>query len=261
MPLSGDDLLRASGQTLLSLAIIAGLRLCIWHAGRRVAAILLGTPVLIFVLLSLQALQGTPVNQPVLAGTISAATALNCALWAVRSPLGGRRLVMLAVFAAAWLGINSAVYLLAPPTRLLAGLILVNGASLLAWYRQPPHAAPAVPRGRLTDAALPTITFLFLFFVTTRLVPDFVRGILISFPVLLLPTLDFVHRTFDQELFSDFVARTQIAVLSNSVFVVSVYAALAYMPATVVLIPGLLLSVAATMAIQRCWEQQERARA
>jgi hypothetical protein len=216
--------------------------------------------VLIFVLLALQAWQGTPVTQPVLAGTISAATALNGALWVVRAPLGGGRAAVLAAFAAAWLGINAAVYVLGPPTWLLAALILGNGAALLAWYRQRPHAAATVPRGRLTDAALPTIAFLFLFFVTTRLVPDFVRGILVSFPIILLPTLDFVHRTFAGALFIDFVARTQIAVLSNSVFIVSVYTALAYMPATVVLIPGLLLSVAATMAIQRCWEYQERAR-
>src|SRR5262245_23939597 len=67
-------------QVALCLSAIAVLRLCIVYLGARLGAILLGTPLIIFPLVAIQAWHGPEITADQTVGSIASMTAVSCAL-------------------------------------------------------------------------------------------------------------------------------------------------------------------------------------
>jgi hypothetical protein len=102
-------------QALLCLGQHRGDRLAIIQLGPSVGAILMGTPMIMFPLLAIQAWQGPPVTQAQTIGSIASMTALNGALWLYRLPIRFTPGTALLAFALGWLAAVMLVYLAEPP--------------------------------------------------------------------------------------------------------------------------------------------------
>jgi hypothetical protein len=239
-------------QATLCLITIAAIRVAIVSLGSKIGAILLGTPTIIFPLLAIQAWQGPPVVQAQTLGTIASLTALNAALWMCRLPISPGPLPALLVLALSWLVGVIFIYAAGVPDWLMAGALIVNGVFVLIWYRG--HRGTALAsRGRVTDGAIVTAAFLIFFFLVTRLVPDFLRGVLVGFPVGALATVYFVRRVLPQEAFTAFIVYFQGSILSGVMFVVVVHYSLILTPIALALAISLSASLGTTIIIGRVW--------
>ena len=239
-------------QALLCLASIAAIRVAIIQLGPSVGAILMGTPMIMFPLLAIQAWQGPPVTQAQTIGSIASMTALNGALWLYRLPIRFTPGTALLAFALGWLAVVMLVYLAEPPDWLMAGFLLLNGLSVLIGQRH--HRAAAVAtKGRITDGAIVTAAFLIFFFLVTRLIPDFLRELLVAFPVGVFATIYFVRRVLPLDAFRDFIVYTQGSVTAGAMFVLSVHYSLVHMPIALALATSLAASLGTTFIVGRIW--------
>ena len=239
-------------QVALCLSAIAVLRLCIVYLGARLGAILLGTPLIIFPLVAIQAWNGPEITADQTVGSIASMTAVSCALWLLRLPLPFTPLSVLLTMATAWFAIISAIYLTALEAGTLTAILIANALYVLIRNR---HLPPALLQGtgKFTDGAVPITIFLTTFFLITRLVPDFIRGVLVSFPVGLLATLLFVRRLLPLPAFTNFVIYTHGAITAGAVFVVTMHFTVVYMSLIWSLIISLIASVVTSILLGRSW--------
>jgi hypothetical protein len=237
---------------LLCLLAVAALRLAVVQLGPRTGAILMGTPMLMLPLLAVQAWQGPPITQTQTAGSIASMVAVNAALWLYRLPVAFGVASGLLAIASGWLVAVTLLYLARLPDWVMACLLVVNGLFVLVRHRDH-RAAVVATKGRLLDGAAITAAFLILFFLVTRLVPDFVRGVLVSFPLGVFATTYFVRRILPLAAFRDFIVYTQGAILAGGIFVLFVHFSLAHLPIVVVLGASLAVSFATTLVVGRIW--------
>src|SRR5262245_25458063 len=169
-------------QALICFASIAVIRLAIAYLGARTGAILLGMPMVMFPMLVIQAWQGPPVTPAQTAGSIASMTAVTCALWILQLPLRFSPLFAVVAMALAWCTITLVFYLTALPAEIMTAMLVGNAAFVLIRYRK--HRSSVIPtKGKWIDGALPVAIFLVAFFTMMRAVPDFARGVLVSFPI------------------------------------------------------------------------------
>jgi hypothetical protein len=247
-----DGMVGSVFQALLCLASIAAIRVAIIQMGPRIGAILMGTPMIMFPLLAMQAWQGPPVTRVQTIGSIAAMTALSGALWLYRMPLGFTPVTALLTFSLGWLAGVLLVYLAALPDWAMAGLLVLNGLFVLISYRNHGAAGAAI-KARISDGAVVTTAFLIFFFLITRLIPDLLRGLLVAFPVGVLATIFFVRRILPMQGFRDFILDTQGAVTAATTFVLSVHYLLAHMPIALALAISLTASLGTTFIVGRIW--------
>jgi uncharacterized membrane protein (GlpM family) len=239
-------------QATLCFAVVALLRLAIVYLGSRLGGILVGTPMLVFPLLAMQAWLGPPLNQDQTIGSVASITSVAFAFWSMWLPIGFSPLAALATMASAWFLVLSILYMTGVPAAAMAAGIMANAAFILIRYRDhQPAVAPS--RGKLGEAAVPTAIFLCVFFLVTQIVPDFVRGVLVMFPIGLLVTLYFVRTTVSNEAFRNFVTYSHGAITATAAFVITVHFTIAHMPSALSLGLGLLVSIATSILISQIW--------
>jgi hypothetical protein len=105
----------------------------------------------------------------------------------------------------------------------------------------------------LTGGAVPIAVFLIAFFMITRLVPDFVRGVLVSFPIRLLATLWYVRRLLTLEGFTNFIIYTHGAITAGAIFVIGVHFTIIHISAASSLAISLVASIATSGLVGRIW--------
>jgi hypothetical protein len=247
-----DSFASAFFQAALCFLSIAAMRVAVVHLGARMGAILLGTPMVIFPMLVIQAWQGPAVTAGQTAGSIASMTAVACALWVLRLPLTSTALSTLLTMASAWLAIISAMYATDLPAEIMTTFVIANALFIFTRYRN--HRPTVVQAsGKLCDGALPMAIFLVTFFMITRMVPDFVRGVLVSFPLGLLATLWFVRRFLTLEGFRNFVIYTHGAITAGAIFVIGVHYTLVHMSIVLSLAISLVASIATSILVGRIW--------
>jgi hypothetical protein len=87
----------------------------------------------------------------------------------------------------------------------------------------------------------------------TRLVPDFVRGVLVSFPISLLATLWFVRRVLTLEGFTNFIIYTHGAITATAIFVIGVHFTNIHISIASSLAISLVASIATSILVGRIW--------
>lgn len=239
-------------QALLCLLSLAAIRVAIFYLGSRLGGILMGTPMLVFPLMAMQAWLGPPVTLGQTIGSVSSITAVTFGLWTMKLPLALSPLSALLMMATAWGAIVSVLYATGVPASIMSAAIAANAVFIFVQHR---NFRPAFERtrGKLTEAAIPTIIFLFGFFFTAQIAPEFVRGVLVMFPIGLLATIYYVRRATGSSGFDNFIIYTHGSVISTATFVVSVNFLLDRMPIALVLTISLVLSVVASFAVSRFW--------
>ena len=131
-------------------------------------------------------------------------------------------------------------------------LIVANALFVLIRYRN--HRSTVTPAsGKITDGAMATGIFVVGFFLLTRLVPDFVRGVLVGFPLGILATLYFVRRILPIDAFRDFVMYTHGAILANSMFVLVLHLTIQHVPIASALAVSLLVSLMTSFIVGHIW--------
>jgi uncharacterized membrane protein (GlpM family) len=239
-------------QALLCLLAIAAFRVVIVQLGPRIGAILMGMPMLMFPMLAIQAWQGPPVTQAQMSGSIAAIVALNGGLWLYRLPVPFGPATGLLAVALSWLMLVAFLFLAKVADWAMASILILNGLFILIRHRDR-RTTVVASRGRITDGAVLTTVFLMLFFLVTRLVPDFLRGVLVGFPIGALATIYFVRRILPLEAFRDFIVYTQGAILSAAMFLLFVHFSLVHLPIALGLAASLAVSLATTMVVGRVW--------
>ena len=240
-------------QAVLCFAVVILLRLCIVYLGPRIGGILIGTPMLIFPLLAMQALLGPMPDQAQTIGSLASITSVTLGLWSMRLPFNFNALTAVLTMGAAWLAILMSLYFFKVPAIVMAVAIVSNVVLVLTKYRS--HAEPKSGRASLLEGAIPTAIFLLVFFLTTQVVPDFVRGVLAMFPVALLATLYFVRSTSNLEQFRNFVTYAHAAVTSTAAFVIVVHFTIAHLPIALSLLVSLVVSIAVSVLIGSIWRR------
>jgi len=246
------NLLAAIVQAALCFAIIALIRVAVVYLGSRLGGILIGTPMLVFPLLAMQAWLGPPVTQDETIGSIASITAVTFGLWSMWLPINYKPLATLLTMALSWATILAIIYAFDVPAMVMAVAVIANAAFIL--IRNHDHKPAAAPgRAKLTEAAIPTAIFLVIFFAAKHVVPEFVRGILAMFPIVMLATLYFIRSTTSNEGFHNFVIYSHCAIVGTAIFVVAVHFSLARFPIALSLAIGLLASLATSFVVSRVW--------
>lgn len=250
--MTSHNILVAVFQAMLCFGFIALIRIAVVYLGSRLGGILIGTPMLIFPLLAMQAWLGPPVTQEETYGSIGSITAVAAALWSLWFPVNYSPPAATFVTALAWLLVIAIIYMTEVPAAVMVLAVIANAIFILVRNRR--HQPAAGPRrANLTEAALPTAVFLVVFFATKELVPDFVRGVLAMFPVIMLATIYFIRSAASNEGFRSFVVYSHCAITATAMFVVGVHFSLAKFPIVASLAIGLVVSVATSLAISLVW--------
>jgi uncharacterized membrane protein (GlpM family) len=243
-------------QAVLCFAVVILLRLSIVYLGPRIGGLLIGTPMLIFPLMAMQAWLGPTPDQAQTIGSLASITSVTLGLWSMRLPFNFTALTAVLTMALAWLVILALLYVAKVPAIVMAATIFANAAFILIKYRR--HAAgPGPGRSSLLDGAIPTVIFLLVFFLTTQVVPDFVRGVLAMFPVALLATLYFVRAASALDNFRKFVIYAHAAVTATATFVIASHFTIAHMPIALSLFVSLMISIMASVAISLIWRSAQ----
>lgn len=239
-------------QAILCLLSLAAIRVTIFYLGSRLGGILMGTPMLVFPLMAIQAWLGPPVTQGQMIGSVSSITAVTFALWAMKLPFDFSPLSALLTMATAWGAIVSMLYASVIPASVMSAAIAANALFIFVHHRK---FQPAFERtqGKLTEAAIPTSIFLFGFFLTAHIAPEFVRGVLVMFPIGLLATIYYVRRATSASGFRNFIIYTHGSVIATATFVLSANFLLDLFPIAPVLAISLVLSIVASFAVSRFW--------
>jgi uncharacterized membrane protein (GlpM family) len=239
-------------QAILCFGVVVLLRVSIVSLGPRIGGILMGTPMLIFPLMAMQAWLGPVPDQAQTLGSIASITAIVLGLWSLRLPFDFTALTAVLAMALTWLVILTMLYAFRIPAFVMAAVIFVNAAFVLVRFRNQ-ASGPRPSRAKLTEGAVPTAVFLLIFFLSTQIVPDFVRGVLAMFPVALLATLYFVRRTSDLTSFRRFATYAHGAVTSTAIFVIAAHFTIAHMPVALSLLVSLAISVGASLLVSLVW--------
>ena len=169
--MTSQAILLAIFQGTLCFIIITLLRVAVVYLGSRLGGILIGTPMLIFPLLALQAWFGPPITQAQTFGSISSITAITAALWPMWLPCNFTPLGAVLTTAASWALVLSFIYVVGIPTWIMSVAVVANAIFILSFKRD--HRPAVEPeRTKLTKAAIPTAVFLFAFFAVKEIVPD-----------------------------------------------------------------------------------------
>lgn len=214
--------------------------------------ILMGTPMLVFPLMAMQAWLGPPVTPEQTIGSVTSITAVAFGLWVLKLPFDFSPLSALLTMATAWAATVSLLYLADVPAAVMSFAIAVNAAFIFVRHRNF-RPAPERNRGSLTEAAVPTIIFLLGFFFTAQIAPEFVRGVLVMFPIGLLATIYYVRRATGSGAFQNFVIYAHGSIVATATFVVAVHFLLERMPIVLVFAISLVLSIVASFAVSRIW--------
>jgi uncharacterized membrane protein (GlpM family) len=250
--MTSQTILIAIFQGALCFIIVALLRIAIVYLGSRRGGILVGTPMLIFPLLALQAWFGPPVTQAQTFGSISSITAITAALWPMWLPIRFSPLGAMLITAASWAVVLSFIYVTGVPAWVLSAAVISNAIFILSFKRD--HRPAVEPeRAKLTKAAIPTAIFLFIFFAAKEFLPDFVRGVMAMFPIVMLATVYFVRSTSSDHRFRDFVGYSHSATVATAIFIVAVHFSLGSFPIAISLAIGLLMSVLTSLTIGWVW--------
>jgi uncharacterized membrane protein (GlpM family) len=250
--MTSHSILVAIFQAMLCFGIVALIRIAVVYLGSRLGGILIGTPMLVFPLLAMQAWLGPPVTQDETNGSIGSIAAIAAALWSMWLPINYTPRSATFVTALSWLLAITIIYMTGVPAVVMALAIAVNAILILVRNRD--HRPAAGPRRtNLTEAAFPTAVFLVVFFTTKELVPDFVRGVLAMFPVVMLATIYFVRSAATNEGFHSFIVYSHCAITATAMFVIGVHFSLASFPIAVSLAIGLVVSIATSLTISLVW--------
>lgn len=240
-------------QAVLCLVSLAAIRVAIFYLGSRLGGILMGTPMLVFPLMAMQAWLGPPVTLRQTIGSVSSITAVTLGLWAMKLPFVLSPLSALLMMVTAWGAIVSVLYATGVPASIMSAAIAANAVLIFFKYRnfQPVFERT---RGKLTEAAIPTIIFLLGFFFTAQMAPEFVRGVLVMFPIGLLATIYYVRRATGSSGFQNFITYTHGSVISTATFVVSINFLLDRVPIVLALTISFVLSIVVSFAVSRFWQ-------
>jgi hypothetical protein len=239
-------------QAVLCFGIVMLFRITLVYFGFRLGGILMGTPMVVFPLLAMQAWLGPPVTQDQTIGSVASMTAIALGLWSLWVPVNLSPILAILTMASAWLSILLVLYASRMPVAAMAAAIVANSAYILTRYRN--HRPAAGPNAaRIGEAAIPTAIFLLAFFLLTHLVPDFVRGVFAMLPVTLLATIYFVRRATSAEGFRSFLTYTHAAIVATAAFVIAVHFTISQMPPALSLGLSLVISVAASVTVNRIW--------
>ncbi len=247
-------------QAALCFAIIVLIRVTVVYLGSRLGGILIGTPMLVFPLLAMQAWLGPPVTQDEMIGSIASIAAVTFGLWSMWLPINYSPLAALITMALSWSATLTIIYVFGVPDTVMAIAVIANAAFILIRYHDhQPSAAPA--RAKLTEAAIPTAIFLVIFFAAKHMVPEFFRGVLAMFPIVMLATLYFIRSTTSNEGFRNFVVYSHCAIVATAMFVVAVHFSLGRFPIALSLAIGLLVSLATSFLVSLVWRAPNMASA
>ncbi len=244
-------------QAAVCIAAVAALRIAVIWLGPKIGAILLGAPIIMVPLLAMQAWQGPSVTQNQTIGSIASMMATTASLWLLRLPLNFSPRTSVAIVSIAWLAIIVISNLTGLASSVMAIFIIANGLFILTTQRNH-RPTVAVASGKITHGAMATGIFIVGFFLLTRIVPDFVRGVLVGFPLGILATLYFVRRILPIDAFRDFVMYTHGAILANSMFVLVVHLMIAYVPIASALAVSLLVSLMMSFIVSHVWRAPRR---
>jgi hypothetical protein len=150
-----DSFASAMFQAALCFSAIVTLRVAVVYLGAGIAAILMGTPMIIFPMLAIQAWQGPAVTPSQTAGSIASITAVACAFWVLRLPLTFTPLSVLLTMTSTWLAIISAMYAMALPAEIMTAILIANALLIFVLYRNHLQTI-AQTNGRLTDGTVPS---------------------------------------------------------------------------------------------------------
>jgi uncharacterized membrane protein (GlpM family) len=218
------------------------------YLGSRLGGILVGTPMLIFPLFALQTWFGPPVTQSETLGSISSITAVVMALWSMWLPYNYSPLMVLLTTASCWAAAATLISVAGIPAVVMSVAIAANAMFILSLKRDR-RVAVRSERSKLTEAAIPTAIFLFIFFAAKQFVPDFVRGIMAVFPTVMLATLYFVRSTWSDQEFRSFVRYSHSAVTATAIFIITVHFSLGSLPISTSLLLALLVSIVTSVTI------------
>jgi uncharacterized membrane protein (GlpM family) len=212
----------------------------------------MGMPMLVFPLLAMQAWLGPPVTAGQTIGSVTSITAVTIGLWTLKLPLDFSPWSALLTMAAAWAAIVSLLYAAGIPAALMSVTIAVNAAFIFVQHRNF-RPTPERNRGKLTEAAIPTIIFLLVFFLTLHIAPEFVRGVLVMLPIGVLATIYYVRRANGTAGFQNFIIYAHGSIIATATFVVAVHLLLERMQIGLVLAISLILSVVASFTVSKIW--------
>jgi hypothetical protein len=239
-------------EATLCFVIVTLLRIAIVYLSPRLGAILIGTPILIFPLLAMQAWLGPTPNQTQTLGSMASVASITLGLWSMRLPFNFTARAVVVTMAIVWVFILLALYLFKVPATVVASAIVVNAAFVLTKFRgQKATRRPSA--AKLSEGAVPTAIFLLTFFAATQVVREFILGVVAMFPVALLATLNFARRVCNLEDFRAFAAYAQGAITATAVFVIAVYFTIVEMPIAVSLLVSLVASIATSILVSLIW--------
>lgn len=241
-------------QAAFCFAVIVCLRITVVYLGSRLGGILIGTPMLVFPLLAMQAWLGPEVTQAQTFGSISSISAITVALWMMWLPGNFGPLAAVMIMALAWSATLATLYFLELPAAVMAVALVANATLILVRKRhQQPVVGPS--KAKLNEAAIPTVVFLIIFFAAKEFVPDFVRGVLAMFPIVMLATIYFVRSSASDEGFRNFIVYSHCAIVATAMFVVALHFTLVVLPIAASFAFGLLVSVVTSFSISRVWRR------
>ena len=106
-------------------------RIMLVYFGFRLGGILMGTPMVVFPLLAMQAWLGPPVTQDQTIGSVASITAIALGLWSLWLPVNISPLLAILTMASAWLLILLVLYATRMPAAAMAAAIVANSAYIL----------------------------------------------------------------------------------------------------------------------------------
>jgi len=144
------------------------------------------------------------------------------------------------------------IYVSVLPAEIMTAIVIANALFIVIVYR---NYRPVVvqTRGNLVDGAVPIAIFLVTFFLATQFIPDFARGVFVSFPIGLLATIYFIRRILTQDGFKSFTVYMHGAVGAGAIFVIVLHFTLLHLPIALSLATALAASLMTLTLVARIW--------
>ena len=159
-------------------------------------------------------LGGPPVTAGQTIGSVTSITAVTFGLWSLKVPFNFNPLSALLAMTTAWAAIvYFFLYLTGTPAVVMSFAIAANAAFIFVRHRNFRPALEKTHGKPESHAAIPTIIFLLVFFFTAQIAPEFVRGVLVMFPIGLLATIYYVSRATSRGGFQNFIVYTHGGIL------------------------------------------------
>lgn len=241
-------------QAVICFAVVGGIRAGILYSGPKLGALIMGTPTIMLPLMAIQAWQGPPITKVQTLGSLASLVGVNLAVWVLRTAPGSGPLSAAAVMLASYLAVVTGLYWIAPPDWALAGFLVAHGSFILVIHRGYRPVTYAT-KGRFSDGLAITAAFFLAYFLLTHLLPSFVRGVVVSFPIGILATIYFVRRILPVTVFRDFLVYTHGSIVAGTVFVTAAHLLLDRTPVAMTLTLALVASLAVTIFVSRFWRK------